>query len=186
MPEYEYAAFVSYRDLDATEPGQQWAAWVPTLLERYTTPPELAVQPSLYGDPVPDKMERVFRVKDQLPAHGAHGALIHDALEKSRVLIVLCTSNAVASPWVADEIHPSKSSVAPTASSRSSCAASPTHQTRATNATRRPCATNCTPTAPSTRRKKTPHLHRPPPAARHDRGHQPRRLPRRPPRRRPL
>lgn len=104
MPDYEYAAFVSYRHLDATEPGQQWAAWVQTLLERYTTPPELAGQQSLYGDPVPDKMERVFRDKDQLPAHGDLGALIHDALEKSRVLIVLCTPNAVASPWVADEI----------------------------------------------------------------------------------
>ena len=98
MPDYEYAAFVSYRHLDATEPGRQWAAWVQTLLERYTTPPELVGQQSLYGDPVPDKIERVFLDRDEIPAGGDLGALIHDALDKSRVLIVLCTPNAVVSP----------------------------------------------------------------------------------------
>lgn len=102
---YEYSAFISYRHLDTSEPGQAWAEWVQTLLERYTTPPELAGQESLYGDPVPATMPRVFRDKDQLPAHGDLGGLIHDALEKSRVLVVLCTPDAVKSPWVADEIH---------------------------------------------------------------------------------
>lgn len=104
LPEFEFSAFISYRHLDAVEPGRQWAAWVQNVLERYTTPPELAGQPSLYGDTVPPDMARVFRDKDQIPAHGDLGALIHDALERSRVLIVLCTPAAVASPWVADEI----------------------------------------------------------------------------------
>ncbi|MES2657164.1 MAG: TIR domain-containing protein [Verrucomicrobiota bacterium] len=102
--EYEFSAFVSYRHLDSAEPGQQWASWVQTTLERYTTPPELAGQNSLYGDPVPATMDRVFRDKDELPAHGDLGGLIHDALEKSRVLIVLCTPAAARSPWVSDEI----------------------------------------------------------------------------------
>ena len=101
---YEFSAFVSYRHLDSTEPGQQWAEWVQTLLERYTTPPELAGQVSLYGDAVPATMPRVFRDQDQLPAHGNLGSLIHEALERSRVLVVLCTPAAVVSPWVADEI----------------------------------------------------------------------------------
>ena len=100
-----YSAFISYRHLDSGLEGQRWAEWVQKHIEGYTTPRELVGQTSIYGDAVPAAMPRVFRDKDQLPAHGDLDSLLHAALERCRVLIVLCSRASASSPWVDEEVR---------------------------------------------------------------------------------
>lgn len=50
-------------------------------------------------------MPQVFRDRDQLPETGDLDSLLKDALDRSRILIVLCTPAAARSPWVDQEVR---------------------------------------------------------------------------------
>ncbi|NVK86699.1 MAG: TIR domain-containing protein [Gammaproteobacteria bacterium] len=105
----EYLAFISYRHADNKVPGRQWATWLHQALETYQVPEDLVGQTNDRGDVIPARIFPVFRDEDELPADADLANSITRALDNSRTLIVLCSPNAVASTYVADEIHYFKS-----------------------------------------------------------------------------
>ena len=93
---YEYAAFVSYRH---TEPDKSWAKWLVETLETYKVPKALRERG------YPTKIGKLYRDEDEAHAGAVLGNHIATALDQSRALIIVCTSNTQASPWVEREIE---------------------------------------------------------------------------------
>ena len=93
---YEYAAFVSYRH---TQPDKSWAKWLVDTLETYKVPKALRERG------YPTKIGKLYRDEDEAHAGVVLGDHIATALDQSRVLIIVCTSNTQASPWVEREIE---------------------------------------------------------------------------------
>lgn len=93
---YTYYAFISYQRKD-----EKWAKWLQRKLENYKLPvanaKDAADKKSKYIRPV-------FRDKTDLTAGSLPDAL-KEALQQSRYLIVICSPNAVESPWVNEEIE---------------------------------------------------------------------------------
>ena len=93
---YTYYAFISYQRKD-----EKWAKWLQRKLENYKLPvanaKEASEKKSKYIRPV-------FRDKTDLTAGPLPDAL-KEALQQSRYLIVICSPNAVQSPWVNEEIE---------------------------------------------------------------------------------
>ena len=93
---YTYYAFISYQRKD-----EKWAKWLQRKLENYKLPvanaKDAADKKSKYIRPV-------FRDKTDLTAGPLPDAL-KEALQQSRYLIVICSPNAVESPWVNEEIE---------------------------------------------------------------------------------
>ena len=93
---YTYYAFISYQRKD-----EKWAKWLQRKLENYKLPvanaKDAADKKSKYIRPV-------FRDKTDLTAGPLPDAL-KEALQQSRYLIVICSPNAVKSPWVNEEIE---------------------------------------------------------------------------------
>lgn len=93
---YTYYAFISYQRKD-----EKWAKWLQRKLENYKLPvanvKEASEMKSKYIRPV-------FRDKTDLTAGPLPDAL-KEALQQSRYLIVICSPNAVQSPWVNEEIE---------------------------------------------------------------------------------
>ncbi|WP_300528921.1 toll/interleukin-1 receptor domain-containing protein [Maricaulis sp.] len=94
-----YRAFISYSHSD-----ERWARWIHNRLETYRVPRHLVGQGSRRG-PVPRKVGRIFRDRDELSAGGDLSASVRDALQASETLIVLCSPAAAASQWVNREIE---------------------------------------------------------------------------------
>lgn len=94
--QYTYYAFISYQRKD-----EKWAKWLQRKLENYKLPvanaKDAADKKSKYIRPV-------FRDKTDLTAGPLPDAL-KEALQQSRYLIVICSPNAVESPWVNEEIE---------------------------------------------------------------------------------
>lgn len=94
--QYTYYAFISYQRKD-----EKWAKWLQRKLENYKLPvanaKDAADKKSKYIRPV-------FRDKTDLTAGPLPDAL-KEALRQSRYLIVICSPNAVESPWVNEEIE---------------------------------------------------------------------------------
>lgn len=92
--QYTYYAFISYQRKD-----EKWAKWLQRKLENYQLPvanaKETSNKKSKYIRPV-------FRDKTDMTVGPLPDAL-KDALNQSRYLIVICSPNAVQSPWVNDE-----------------------------------------------------------------------------------
>src|SRR5262245_55209956 len=74
-----YAAFISYRHV---EPDRTWAKWLHGALETFRTPKALVQQG------MPERLGRVFRDEEEVPASHSLSAEIDAALEQSRYLIV--------------------------------------------------------------------------------------------------
>ena len=90
----KYFAFISYKRED-----EKWAKWLKRKLEHYHLPA------SLNGHDIPENMRYVFRDVENLPGGGL-SKRIHDALDKSQNLIVVCSPRAAANPkWINDEIN---------------------------------------------------------------------------------
>lgn len=93
-----YTAYICYSHRDEDE-----AAWLHRHLERYRVPrgvaPGYGVR-ALLGR----RIGRVFRDKEELPAGQPLTPKLYEALAEADALIVLCSSNAVASRYVNDEI----------------------------------------------------------------------------------
>ncbi|MGL0815317.1 TIR domain-containing protein [Vibrio vulnificus] len=105
LPTREYLAFISYRHADNKQQGRQWATWLHQALETYEVPADLVGKPNSRGEIIPERIYPIFRDEDELPAHANLANSITDALTNSRLLVVLCSPNAVASTYVADEIQ---------------------------------------------------------------------------------
>ncbi|MFN6263131.1 MAG: TIR domain-containing protein [Chromatiaceae bacterium] len=101
----EYLAFISYRHADNKQQGRQWATWLHQALETYEVPADLVGKTNSRGEVIPERIYPIFRDEDELPAHADLANSITSALANSRLLVVLCSPNAVASTYVADEIR---------------------------------------------------------------------------------
>lgn len=89
-----YWAFLSYSHAD-----RRVAARLHRALESYRLPPDVAGQPGRDG-PVPPRLHPVFRDRAELGADAVLGEAVNAALSGSRALVVLCSPDAAASPWV--------------------------------------------------------------------------------------
>lgn len=93
-----YVAFISYSHKDAA-----MGRWLHRKLEGYRLPKRLVGTKGEDGE-VPARLTPIFRDRDELPAAGDLSERVRAALAVSRNLIVLCSPNSAASPWVAKEI----------------------------------------------------------------------------------
>ena len=93
-----YVAFISYSHKDAA-----MGRWLHRKLEGYRLPTRLVGTLGEDGE-VPARLTPIFRDRDELPAAGDLSERVRAALAVSRNLIVLCSPNSAASPWVATEI----------------------------------------------------------------------------------
>jgi len=100
----KYHAFISYRHADNKEQGRKWATWLHQAIETYEVPIELVGKKNAQDDEIPARIYPVFRDEQDLPAHADLANSITQALDSTYLLIVLCSPNAVASTYVADEI----------------------------------------------------------------------------------
>lgn len=93
-----YTAFLSYSHKDAAP-----ARRLHRRLERYRIPRRLVGTGGAHGA-VPARLTPIFRDREELPAAGDLSATVRDALAASDQLVILCSPNAAASPWVEREI----------------------------------------------------------------------------------
>lgn len=100
----KYLAFISYRHADNRAAGRQWATWLHQAIETYEVPSDLVGKPLPGGGAIPARIYPIFRDEDELPADADLGSSITRALDRSNLLIVLCSPRAVESTYVADEI----------------------------------------------------------------------------------
>jgi hypothetical protein len=96
--------FISYRHADNIEAGRQWATWLHGEIERYAVPPELIGRVNERGDEIPARLFPVFRDETDLPVDSDLSGEINNALDNSRLLLVLCSPRSAVSPYVAQEI----------------------------------------------------------------------------------
>lgn len=90
-----FAAFISYSHADADA-----AAKLQRKLERYRLPKRIAEA----RDKAPS-LGTIFRDREDLAAASSLSAAIRDAIAQAEALIVMCSPDAAASPWVAAEIE---------------------------------------------------------------------------------
>lgn len=100
----KYYAFISYRHADNREEGRYWANWLHQSIETYEVPADLVGTTNQRGEEIPAQIYPVFRDEDELSADADLSSAIVRALDETRFLVVLCSPNAVASPYVAEEI----------------------------------------------------------------------------------
>lgn len=95
MEQYKYYAFISYKSEDA-----EWAEWLQRRIEYYKLPT------SLYEEypGIPESLRPIFRDMSDLGS-GFLPKELNLALDASRFLIVICSKNAIKSPWVNNEIN---------------------------------------------------------------------------------
>lgn len=94
-----YRAFISYSHRDAA-----FGRRLHRRLERYGLPRRLVGRPGPRG-PVPRRLTPIFRDREELTAAHDLTAEVRAALAASESLIVVCSPNAAASPWVAREVE---------------------------------------------------------------------------------
>lgn len=100
-----FAAFISYSHADAAA-----AAKLQRKLERYRLPKRVAEARASEAT----ALGPIFRDREDLAAAANLSVAIRDAIGRAEALIVMCSPDAVASPWVAAEIdlfrelHPDK------------------------------------------------------------------------------
>jgi len=92
--EKEYYAFISYKSEDV-----EWAIWLQHELEHYRLPASFNGRTDIRQE-----LRPVFRDIDELSA-GNLPEQIKRALENSQNLIVVCSPQAAASPWVNQEVE---------------------------------------------------------------------------------
>jgi len=91
----EYFAFISYKRED-----EKWAKWLQHKLEHYHLPTNVRKEnPSL-----PQVIRPVFKDTSELAA-GVLADEIHEALENSKYLIVICSPRAAQSKWIGKEVQ---------------------------------------------------------------------------------
>lgn len=99
MGQRQYRGFLSYSHSD-----RRVAAWLHRALESYQIPEKLVGLQTERGT-VPRRLAPIFKDREELPAAHDLGEAIGSALEHSDWLIVLCSPEARASPWVDKEVE---------------------------------------------------------------------------------
>lgn len=94
-PSYNYYAFISYSRKD-----EAWAKWLQKKLEQYRLPTVLRKEEST----LPKKIQPIFRDKTDLTT-GQLTTALHDELNLSKKLIVLCSPTSARSEWVNKEVQ---------------------------------------------------------------------------------
>lgn len=97
--EARYTAFLSYSHEDAKA-----ASSLHRRLESFRMPRRLVGSNGARG-PVPERLWPIFRDREELPAASDLSETVRRALSQSGALIILCSSNAARSLWVAEEIR---------------------------------------------------------------------------------
>jgi len=95
---FKYRVFISYSHAD-----EAWGKWLHQKLERYRVPSRLVGHQGSHG-PVPRRIGRCFRDQAELTAASDLGERLHQALQDSQVLIVVCSPHSAHSHWVNEEI----------------------------------------------------------------------------------
>ena len=93
-----YRAFISYSHRDARVAG-----WLHRSLEGYRVPKLLRGSVGEFGT-VPDRLQPIFRDREELASAGALGGRLQQALADSDALLVICSPDAACSRWVNEEI----------------------------------------------------------------------------------
>ncbi len=93
-----YRAFISYSHRDARVAG-----WLHRSLESYRVPKLLRGSVGEFGT-VPDRLQPIFRDREELASAGALGGRLQQALADSEALLVICSPDAACSRWVNEEI----------------------------------------------------------------------------------
>jgi len=96
---HRYAAFISYSSAD-----HRFARRLHRALESYSIPRSLGTFDLISAGGKKNRVYPVFRDREELPT-GELGELIDSALKTSAALIVVCSPNSAASPWVQKEIE---------------------------------------------------------------------------------
>ncbi len=91
-----FAAFISYSHADADA-----ASKLQRKLERYRLPKRIADAHTNNAA----SLGPIFRDREDLAAAASLSAAIRDAIERAEALVVICSPDAAASPWVAAEIE---------------------------------------------------------------------------------
>lgn len=97
--EKKYWAFISYSSKD-----RKWGSWLHNRLENYPIPKEFQGTKIFDGSVLGKNLRPIFRDRDELSGGSNLGDAIHEALNESRFLIVLCSPNSARSEWVDQEI----------------------------------------------------------------------------------
>jgi MTH538 TIR-like domain (DUF1863) len=108
VSEFQYDAFVSYTGSENTNRGEaqfdrQVAERLCRALETYRTPRSL-VRGAAHSPPVPRRLKKIFRDREELSASSDMEASLVEPLRNSRFLIVVCSPRARRSKWVSQEI----------------------------------------------------------------------------------
>ena len=93
-----YRAFISYSHRDARVAG-----WLHRSLESYRVPKLLRGSVGEFGT-VPDRLQPIFRDREELASAGTLGGRLQQALADSEALLVICSPDAACSRWVNEEI----------------------------------------------------------------------------------
>lgn len=93
-----YKAFISYKHDDAG-----WARKIHRYLETYSVPRRLVGKKTRHGR-IPKKLRPIYRDRDEMPSASDLNKVVHEALEASEYLIVICSPGSAVSPWVNEEV----------------------------------------------------------------------------------
>lgn len=99
-PDKKYWAFISYSSKD-----NRWGRWLHKRLESYPIPKEFQGTELFDGAVLGKDLKPCFRDRDELSGSADLGPAIEKALNESRYLIVLCSTNSAKSEWVNKEIE---------------------------------------------------------------------------------
>lgn len=96
----KYWAFISYSSKD-----RKWGKWLHNRLENYPIPKEFQGTELFDGAVLGKDLKPCFRDRDELSGSADLGPAIEKALNDTRYLIVLCSTNSAKSKWVNKEIE---------------------------------------------------------------------------------
>jgi tetratricopeptide (TPR) repeat protein len=101
-PVSRHLAYISYAEEDNRPPGRAWADWIKQTLETFPVPRNLVGRPTPVG-PIPARLSPVIK-RAQIEGTTLPAAM-RQALEQSRLLIVVCSPVAARTAQVAEEIR---------------------------------------------------------------------------------
>ena len=93
-----YRAYISYSHAD-----RAWADWLHKALETYRVPSRLVGTQTAAGV-IPRRLIPVFRDRAELASAADLASRIHEAMQRSDNMIVICSPRAAASRWVNEEV----------------------------------------------------------------------------------
>ncbi len=99
MTEYRFKAYISYSHKD-----EAWGRWLQRALESYHLPRHLVGKATSVGE-VPERINPVFRDREDLSSANDLKDTVKKALADSENLIVVCSPDAAQSHWVNEEIR---------------------------------------------------------------------------------